>query len=134
MAVRHAGEPLVYQSLESNANAAFTALFALEAAIKLMGLGPRQYVSSRWNCFDAGLVAGSILSAALDVGAAGILLRMFRILRVFRLVKASPTLQHLVRTLMFSLPAFGNIMAILGACQVEFKLYCILLLTLLNRC
>lgn len=94
-------------------NVGFTVFFALEMVIKLVGYGHRQYFQSASNCVDAALVAGSIVSAALNSGTIGTMLRIFRIARVFRLVQSSGRVRRLMRTLAHALPVFINILAII---------------------
>ncbi len=114
MCIRHANEEAAIVAVEDTAGIVFTAIFGLEALVKLMGLGLRQYFRSPWNWFDFSIVAGSIAATAADFSSVGLLLRVFRVLRVFRLIRVSATLQQLGATFIFSLPSFVNIMAITG--------------------
>ena len=43
-------------------NLCFTVIFVLEAAIKILGLGPRWYFVDAWNTFDFTVVVFSILT------------------------------------------------------------------------
>lgn len=92
--------------------------------VKLVGLGVRQYLDSRWNCFDAFLVFGSvldvILSSALEgAGSANAVLqvvrtlRLFRVLRMIRLVRGARSLRVILRTLVYTIPSLGNIAILL---------------------
>ena len=65
-----------------------------------------------WNVFDFFIAVGSTIATALDESTIGLLLRVFRVMRVYRLIRVSTTLQQLGRTFVFSLPSFVNIMAI----------------------
>ena len=67
----------------------FTAVFALEAATKIVALFPTEYFASRWNCFDFAIVCGSIIGIATGnaSGKLANMLRVFRVLRIFRLVR-----------------------------------------------
>ena len=38
---------------------AFTAIFAMEAALKITALGLFRYLKDRWNCFDLFVVGGT---------------------------------------------------------------------------
>jgi hypothetical protein len=93
MSLKHANESSRFVVLEDVGNLVFTVIFAAEAALKLLGLGLRQYFGSSWNVFDFGLAVGGIVSTAFSFGTAGKILRVFRVLRVFRLVEFSRTLQ-----------------------------------------
>jgi hypothetical protein len=112
MALRHANESPRFETVGYVANVCFTALFGLEAVLKLTGLGLRQYFRSLWNWFDFFIVAGSIAATASNESSIGLLLRVFRVLRVFRLIRISRTLQQLGATFIFCIPSFVNIMVI----------------------
>ena len=64
------------------------------------------------NLYDFALVVGSVITAAVDFPTLGLLLRVFRVVRIFKLVRISTTLQQLGRTFVFSLPSFINIVFI----------------------
>jgi hypothetical protein len=91
------------------ANTAFAVIFICEAVIKLLAFGPRQYFGVAWNRFDFTLVCGSILGWLLAVSPVITLLRIFRVARIFRMVRASRGLLTLFRTLILSLPALFNV-------------------------
>ena len=86
--------PLHY-ALFVGANLFFSWVYYIEAALKLVGLGPRQYFGDSWCRFDFVLVCISLLDQY--AGALLMLLplppttlrvfRIFRILRVLRLLK-----------------------------------------------
>ncbi len=100
------------------------AIFALEAVLKIAARGKRpwEYFQDPWNCFDFSIV----VIVFLPVGASYVaVLRMARILRVFRLASMIPRLQVLVSALLRSIPSmfyvglllslFFYIYAVLGA-------------------
>uniref|UniRef100_A0A672LAE7 Voltage-dependent N-type calcium channel subunit alpha n=1 Tax=Sinocyclocheilus grahami TaxID=75366 RepID=A0A672LAE7_SINGR len=67
----------------------FLGLFLIEMSLKMYGLGPRTYFHSSFNCFDFGVIVGSIFEviwAAVKPGASfGIsVLRALRLLRIFK--------------------------------------------------
>ena len=108
-----------------DANYAFTLVFTLEAVLKLVALGWTQYISTPWHQFDLFLVVAAIASAAVSIsaqvaghtlsgGGIATLLRILRVARLFRLLKASPGLQRVVRALIYALPAIGNVFGILS--------------------
>ncbi|MES1907626.1 MAG: hypothetical protein MHM6MM_000707 [Cercozoa sp. M6MM] len=103
-------------------NAVLTWLFVLEAVLKIIGLGPRQYIASAWNCFDFVIVAGGVLGFFLELPFGSdstsmpvdpTLLRVFRAGRLLRLVKRLNGLQRLVRVVVMSLPQVINICALM---------------------
>ena len=65
--------------------------FIIEMAIKLIGLGPRQYAKDRANLFDAFIVAISLLEMILGAvqteGGGGSTLAVFRAFRLLRILK-----------------------------------------------
>ncbi|XP_022252047.1 sodium channel protein 60E-like [Limulus polyphemus] len=101
-------------------NILFTATFTLEGIIKILGLG-RHYFTVSWNVFDFFIaltsVIGVIFEEALDsLGFSPTLLRvirLFRIGRVLRLIKAADGIRKLLFALVISLPALVNIGALL---------------------
>ena len=91
----------------------FALLFAAEMVVKMIGIGPKQYFSLAWNKFDFVLVAFSFVGLTLDVGQLGSLLRIVRVARIFRLVKANPKVLTLFKTLIYSMPSLINVGIIL---------------------
>lgn len=70
------------------ANCIFTAIFTIEAALKLYALTPTGYFDDDWNSFDFLIVVGSIVDAALEGDAVNLtFLRLFRTIRIARLMK-----------------------------------------------
>eukprot|EP00347_Sterkiella_histriomuscorum_P013361 403365010 len=95
-------------------NYIFTAIFAMEAVIKITALG-RSYFRDGWNIFDFVIVMGSFLSVfltaftSLSLGGATTIIRAFRISRVFRLVKKAQSLRLVFNTFLVTLPALANV-------------------------
>jgi hypothetical protein len=125
LACTHYGMDESWVSGIENANYAFTLVFTLEAILKVIGLGWKQYIRSPWHKFDLFLVIAAIASAAVSIDASArgeklagtpiaTLLRILRIARVFRMVKTSKGLQRVVQALIFALPAMGNVFGILS--------------------
>lgn len=84
------------------------ALFALEIGLKLVARAPRplDFFRDGWNVFDFAIVAACLLP--LD-GRFLTVLRLVRVLRVFRLVTTLPRLRLLVGALFRSVPSMGYI-------------------------
>ena len=91
----------------------FALLFCLECVLKLIGIGFIQYFSLAWNKFDFILVCFSFVGRLIDVGQLGSLLRIVRVARIFRLVKANPKVLTLFKTLIYSMPSLVNVGIIL---------------------
>ena len=68
-------------------------IFALEALVKVIALGPRSYFATRVHWFELTIVVASIVTAALSIGRVGNLIRLLRVLNILRFVKVSPSLQ-----------------------------------------
>lgn len=118
MSVTYFGQSDQYSEVVETANYIFAALFLVEAAVKLIGLG-RQYWRDYWNIFDFLIVAASVIGIAaklffnVSVGSVATVARTFRVGRVFRLIKSAPTLRQLFNTLLITLPSLVNIGALL---------------------
>ena len=124
-----------YENTLQYANIFFTALFTLEAAMRIFGLGLEAYFSSYWYLFDFFIVITSILGLILDslsstdIPAVSIL-RVFRFARIFRLIPKAKTLKRLFETLYYSLPALGNVGSVLF---LFFFIYAVMGMSLFGR-
>jgi hypothetical protein len=72
-------------------NFAFTCIFTLEAAAKVIALGVKPYFMDKWCAFDFLVAILSLLQLAIDIWTtsnipAVNLLRVFRVARIFKLV------------------------------------------------
>ena len=106
-------------------NLVFSIFFFCEATIKIIGYGSRMYFASISNIFDFAVVVVSCTDIFLTyvMGSRIILLRrgpqlirsikVFRISKFIRLFKILKPLKKLLDIIFFSLPAFGNVMALL---------------------
>jgi hypothetical protein len=102
---------------------AFVSAFALEAVLKLVGLGVAQYWRSNWNRFDFIVLLASGTAIAIeifspgsnsDIGAATSLARAARMFQIFRMAKAFSGMQKLFETTIKNLPQLVNISAVLA--------------------
>uniref|UniRef100_H3AX67 Sodium channel protein n=1 Tax=Latimeria chalumnae TaxID=7897 RepID=H3AX67_LATCH len=97
-------------------NLIFTALFTVEAILKLLGLR-LYYFTQAWNIFDILVVVFSIVGNILDslsasLGFSPTILRVFRVVRLgrlLRLVRSLKGIRKLLYTLIVSIPALFNI-------------------------
>jgi Ion transport protein len=103
-----------------NINYVFTAIFALEVIIKLIGQGFKPYFSDGWNTFDCLVAVASGLSiivsahTSLSIKGALTLLRTFRILRILRLLKRGGRNLHMIfNTFVITISQLVNIGALL---------------------
>jgi voltage-gated sodium channel len=87
-------------------------IFVAEIAVKMGAHGnkPWRYFQDGWNVFDFIIVA----AAFLPIGAQYVtVLRLARLLRVLKLVRALPRLQLLVNALLKSIPSMGYVSLLL---------------------
>ena len=87
--------------------------FTIEMALKIISEGehPYMYFNSGWNCFDAVVVIGSWMPSA---GNMIIILRLLRLFRVLKLMRAFPQLQVIITGASKGLSAGMYILAIVG--------------------
>jgi len=102
--------PSLLNLILSGLEAFYIAVFAIEAVLKIVGFGWRQYWRSNWNKFDLFIVVVGVVSLLELTGDASLnVLRLFRIGRVLRLINKAKTLKTLFLTLMYSIPSLWNI-------------------------
>jgi len=99
--------PLIEQKLNLGHNI-ILGLFIIEAIIKIIAESPRpwNYFKSGWNIFDFSLIVLALLPISGEYAMLG---RVFRLLRVLRLVNAFPELRLIVETLVRSIPSMFHI-------------------------
>jgi len=85
-------------------------IFLGELLIKHAGLGFRSYWSSPFDAFDGVVVTVSTIFLFLPGGA---IAGLFRIGRVFRLIKRAPKLRALMTSMVMVVPAISNVFAVL---------------------
>eukprot|EP00198_Chlamydomonas_reinhardtii_P001158 XP_001690493.1 voltage-gated Ca2+ channel, alpha subunit [Chlamydomonas reinhardtii] len=119
------GEPPSYTRQKDLANIVFMSVFAAEAVVKIFALGWMGYIKVSWNKLDFVLLVLGLLDLVVSMLQSNFLriLRVFRVqklialVRVARfaqLVKSVKGIQSLFSTLVYSLPAFGNVGALIG--------------------
>lgn len=119
LAVGTFGESTAQTDATDKLNIVLGIIFFVEAALKIIALGPTEYFAVGWNILDFLIVCGSIASfIVLGVTGSGVglivnLIRMLRIGKVFRLIKALKSLQKLVNTLILTMPSIANITVLL---------------------
>ncbi|XP_037914604.1 voltage-dependent T-type calcium channel subunit alpha-1G isoform X4 [Hermetia illucens] len=96
----------------------FTAVFILEAIMKLVALGFKLYMKDKWNQLDVGIVILSIVGIVLEELETNIIpinptiirvMRVLRIARVLKLLKMAKGIRALLDTVMQALPQVGNL-------------------------
>ncbi len=92
-------------------------IFTAEVFIKITAQGnqPQNYFKDAWNLFDFFIVVACYAGPFLGDNAEFLpVLRLIRILRVFKLVTALPELQLIVGALLRSIPSMAYISLLLG--------------------
>ena len=89
------------------------AVFIVEAAMKLAagGRGWYRYFANGWNVFDFAVIVAALLPGSGEFAAVA---RLVRILRVLRLISATPKLRLLVATLVRAIPGMGNVLLLMS--------------------
>jgi hypothetical protein len=107
MAVLHEGQSEAFSGVLDFANYIFTAIFIVEAGLKLVAFG-RSYFNNSWNKFDFFVVVSSIFDLLLGFvgeGSMGVLsmapqlarvLRVLRVTRILRLAGKAEGLQAIL--------------------------------------
>ncbi|XP_039614029.1 sodium channel protein type 1 subunit alpha-like [Polypterus senegalus] len=112
----HYEQTEAYSNVQNVINILFTALFSIEAVLKILGLR-LYYFTQAWNIFDILVIITSIIGNLLDSVATQIgfsptmlrVLRLARLGRLLRLVRSLKGIRRLIFTLIISIPALFNI-------------------------
>ena len=116
MATEHYPESLGWDSVLESVNLVFYGIFALEAVVKIVGLGAARYFRDPWNKFDITVVVLSTVGVVMQFVSKSPAVSVFRILRLARLlrmVKKAKGIKRILRTLLLSLPSMMNVAGIL---------------------
>eukprot|EP01065_Artemidia_motanka_P026535 TRINITY_DN3159_c1_g1_i1.p1 TRINITY_DN3159_c1_g1~~TRINITY_DN3159_c1_g1_i1.p1 ORF type:complete len:2044 (+),score=574.83 TRINITY_DN3159_c1_g1_i1:49-6180(+) len=122
MAMEHHGASYEFEQVMEDVNFGFVSIFAIEAVLKILALGRKEYFGDPWNRFDLIIVVLSATPLLIQLGfalaggstAAGNAslasqFRMLRLARLLRMVKQAAGVRALLRTLFYALPSFSNI-------------------------
>jgi voltage-dependent calcium channel T type alpha-1G len=83
------------------ANIFFTIIFTAEMLLKLFGLGIKRYISDGFNVFDGIIVIVSFVELLSQANSSGLsVLRAFRLMRVFKIIKSWVSLRKLLATVL----------------------------------
>ncbi len=102
-----------YQGLFHIIDQVIIYIFLVEIVLKILSMGqkPWEYFQDPWNVFDFIIVAVCFIPS-IDAHFVAVL-RMARILRVFRIISIFPKLQILVNALLKSIPSMGYVVVLL---------------------
>ncbi|OQR96937.1 Voltage-gated Ion Channel (VIC) Superfamily [Achlya hypogyna] len=110
------GAPAWYKTACSTVTNGLAVAFAVEMALKMAAFGPR-YFHSSCHRFDAAVVVLALGAMALPdaagMGPLATVVRVFRVGRILRLFHKATLLKSLYDTIAVSLPALGNVTALL---------------------
>ncbi|XP_072130490.1 probable voltage-dependent R-type calcium channel subunit alpha-1E [Mobula birostris] len=127
VAIVHYDQPLWLSNFLYYAEFTFLGLFLSEMFLKMYGCGPRLYFHSSFNCFDCGVIIGSIFDVVWTIirpeTSFGIsVLRALRLLRIFKITKYWASLRNLVVSLMSSMKSIISLLFLLFLFIVVFAL------------
>ncbi len=102
-----------YDGLLTLANRIILGIFIIEAALKMIALGPRplDYFKDGWNIFDFTVIVFSLVPAT---GTFALIARLGRLLRVLRLISTIEDLRLIVAALVRSIPSVGHVMMLMS--------------------
>ena len=114
------GMPSEWDRVLTDGNILICVVFAVEMALKLIALGPKAYFRSKFNVFDAFVMATSIFELLYytfvkkaSSNSAASIFRGFRMLRVFKLARSWSSLRRILLTVEQALNSFGPLAVVL---------------------
>ncbi len=115
LAINWYSQPVYVDDILDLVNYTFAVIFAIEAIIKIVALGPLSYLREAGNLFDLFIVVSSIVTSIVsitmnvDFGASTTFLRALRIARIFKYFKKSKQIKVIFETVIVTIPALTNI-------------------------
>ncbi|XP_059674764.1 sodium channel protein type 5 subunit alpha [Gavia stellata] len=106
MALEYPDMPRNYQQMIFISDKVFTLIFAAEMILKIIALDPYNYFQQKWNIFDSIVVMVGLISFKENLSS-------FRLLRIFKLAKSWPALNTLMKIILNSVGALGNLTLVL---------------------
>jgi len=106
-------QPQFWTDLLPLLNLPLVGIFMTEMLIKNTGLGPSTYWTNPMDAFDGVVTLMAFFDAVGALGNGSNTALVFRIGRVFRLLKKFPQLKAMVVTLVTSIPAISNVFGVL---------------------
>jgi voltage-dependent calcium channel L type alpha-1F len=113
MASEFYDQPLWLTNTQLFANYVFTGFFCFEMLIKLFGYGFIKYFEDKFNCFDCFVVLMSFLDIGISFSGSENsnldIIKAFRLLRIFKLIKDWEKFKNIVLTLADSIKPIINL-------------------------
>ncbi|XP_010158439.1 PREDICTED: sodium channel protein type 5 subunit alpha-like [Eurypyga helias] len=106
MALEYPGMRYIYQQMIFVSDKVFTLIFTAEMVLKIIALDPYNYFQQKWNIFDSIVVMIGLISFKENLSS-------FRLLRIFKLAKSWPALNTLMKIILNSVGALGNLTLVL---------------------
>ena len=106
----HADQPRWLDETDYISGICFQVLYCAEVVILMTAMTPKVYLEDPWNRFDVAIVIAGVIELAVPGDAPWIaVLRTFRIMRLFKIVKGMKELRILMYTIISALPGVSNI-------------------------
>uniref|UniRef100_A0A8C3KFV5 Sodium channel protein n=1 Tax=Calidris pygmaea TaxID=425635 RepID=A0A8C3KFV5_9CHAR len=106
MALEYPQMPTNYCNMIFISDKVFTLIFTVEMILKIIALDPYHYFQQKWNIFDSIVVMVGLISFKENLSS-------FRLLRIFKLAKSWPALNTLMKIILNSVGALGNLTLVL---------------------
>ncbi|CAF4982165.1 unnamed protein product [Rotaria sp. Silwood1] len=94
MAIEYHGQPQLLTNILEYSNYFFIILFTIEMLFKIIAKGCLNYIKIPFNIFDGGIVLISLTELYKTKNSGLSVLRTFRLLRIFKLVRFMPRLRQ----------------------------------------
>ena len=106
----HADQPAWLSLTDYVSGIIFQTLYCAEVVILMTAMGPSTYIEDPWNRFDLFIVVAGVIELSVPGDAPWVaVLRTFRIMRLFKIVKGLKELRILMYTIISALPGVSNI-------------------------
>jgi hypothetical protein len=122
--------PTFYHNFLIVSNYVFVAIFCLEFAIKIIGLGATNYFRDNQNIFEFSLVLVSLISLASDMYGVTINITMLRILRGTRILRVFKKFTFLTNLLTQMIKSIDNLAALLTITLLMFFVFSLMAMQL----
>uniref|UniRef100_A0A4W6F8S2 Voltage-dependent L-type calcium channel subunit alpha n=1 Tax=Lates calcarifer TaxID=8187 RepID=A0A4W6F8S2_LATCA len=110
LGMQHCNQSDHVTKLSDTLNLIFTVLFTVEMILKLMAFKARGYFGDPWNVFDFIIVVGSVVDVILsEVDFPSRSFRLFRVMRLVKLLNRSEGIRNLLWTFIKSFQALPHV-------------------------
>ena len=111
LGTEHYDQPDWLSNFHDITNVVFTIIFTIEMAINIVGLGCKKYFTDAMYIFDFFIVILSLVELLLLSGESSGLsvLRCFRIVRIFKLMRSWDDLRLIMKTISKAAPEAANL-------------------------